>query len=97
MANETQKSIFKKVISVNDQSGDLKTQYSIDLSPWDSSLMDGYVPGSQVHKGYSCKIATLKPNKKFPKSRVDIDPANAELRKAIEDMYKEFDKVNKAK
>ena len=88
-------SIYKKSIQVQDASDELKVQYSIDLSPWDSSKIEGYKEGSEIKKGYSCKIATLKPNKKYSKARIDIDPANIELRTAIREMYEAFDKVTK--
>ena len=87
------KSIFQRTVSVADASGDLKAQFSLDLTPWDMSEMEGYTPREGVvpKKGHSCKISTLKPNKKYPKSRIDIDPSNKEFRDALRDMYKAYD------
>jgi hypothetical protein len=90
---ETQNSLFKETIQENDKSGELKVQVTIDLSEYDTSTMDGYKAGSKVYRGYTCKIATLKPNKAHPRSRVDIDPSNKEVRKAILDMYATYDKL----
>ncbi len=91
------KSVFQEVIIIKDNSGELKTQYTVDLTPWDQSEMEGYTPREGVAplKGYSCSIRTLKVNKKFPKSRIDVDPANKELRKAISDMYAKYDELTK--
>ena len=93
MVNET--SIYKKVVTIPDNSGEMKVQVTIDLTPWDSSKMESYKEGSPVLKGHSCCIRTLKPNKKFPKARVDIDPSNKELRQALSEMYLAYDKVKK--
>ena len=92
MENKTQ-SIYKKVVSEQDKQDELKTQVTIDLTPWDSSKMDGYVEGSPVLKGFTCKFATLKPNKKYPKSAVYFDPANSDVRNALSEMYSAYDKA----
>lgn len=84
-------SLFKRVIQTNDKSGELKNQFTIDLTSYDTSKMPGYKEGRKVAKGFSCRLSTIKVNKAHPKSRIDIDPANKEIRKAIEDMYKTFD------
>lgn len=93
MVSSDNDSLYKKIVSVNDSSGELKFQATVDLTEWDTSKMSGYQQGDRVLKGYTCKIATLKPNKPKPKGRIDIDPSNQELRKAISDMYLAFDKL----
>lgn len=86
-------SVFKETIQENDKSGELKVQVTIDLTEYDTSKMEGYKAGSKIYRGYSCKIATLKPNKAHPRGRVDIDPSNKEIKKAIFEMYANYEKI----
>lgn len=86
-------SLYKEVVSEDDSSGELKVQFTIDLTEYDTSMMDGYVAGSKVYKGFTCKLATLKPNKTRPRSRIDIDPSNKKIRDAIFNMYSAYDKL----
>ena len=84
-----------KVITILDNSEEMKTQYTVVLTPWDTSEMDNFKEGDRVLKGFSCAIKTLKPLKKYPKGRVDIDPSNQDLRNALKDMYAKYDEVVK--
>lgn len=95
MVEQTQNdnSLFRRVITEEDSSGELKSQVSIDLTKYDTSKMSTFKEGDKVYTGFTCKIATLKPLKKFPRARIDINPANKELRDAIMAMYAAFDKV----
>lgn len=91
--NQQKKSIFKQVVHQNDNSGELKMQFTIDLTSYDTSEMQGYKEGSPVYKGFTCKLATLKPMKQHPRGRIDIDPSNEEVRQAIMKMYQNYDKI----
>ena len=94
MENQKTDELFKKIVSVDGVDGTLKVQHTIELSFWDQAKMEGYTPGRYPPKtGYSCMISTLKPDKKYPKSRIDIDPSNMALRQAIADMYDKFDQI----
>ncbi len=95
MAENEQVSIYKKVIPVNDGTGELKIQYTIDLTPWDTSKMDTFKEGDVVRTGHSFCIKTLKPNKKYPRQRVDIDPSDKDFRKAMQEMYAKYDETIK--
>lgn len=88
-------SFFRKVIVETNSQGDLKTQYLVDLSSYDTSKMPNFKEGMVIYKGYTCQISTLKPSKSFPKNRIDIDPANKELRMAIMTMYDTYDRLIK--
>lgn len=88
------KSVFKQVVQEGDVSGELKVQFTIDLTRYDTSKMDGYKQGDKVYKGYTCKLATLKPMKQHPRGRIDIDPSNDEIRTAIMKMYDAYDKAS---
>ena len=39
-------SVFRKVIDEKNSADEMKKQVSIDVSPWDTSQMDGYVEGN---------------------------------------------------
>lgn len=86
-------SLFKQIVQENDSSGELKTQFTIDLTEYDTSTMPGYREGNKVYKGFTCKLATLKPLKAHPRGRIDIDPSNEKIRKAILSMYSAYDKL----
>lgn len=90
-------SLYKEVVTDEDNSGELKSQFTIDLTEYDTSKMVGYKAGDRVYKGYTCKIAMLKINKPKPRSRVDIDPSNVEIRRAIMNMYSAYDKLVSSK
>lgn len=83
---------FHRVVREDDKQGNLKMELSVVLSTYDTSKMEGYIEGSKAYKGFTCAIATLKPNKQHPKSRIDIDPSNEDIRKAIFEMYSYYDK-----
>lgn len=90
---ETQDSLFKEVVIRNNSSGELKTQTTVELNSYDSSTMPNYKQGSKVYTGYTCKIATLKPDKDNPRNRIDIDPTDKDVRNAIFKMYEAVDKL----
>ena len=98
MTNETfeenEKALFKRVVKDENKSGELKTQFTILLTTYDTSKMANYEEGQKVYKGFTCKIATLKPSRTHPRARVDIDPSNKYIRDAIFEMYQEYDKLN---
>ncbi len=94
MINDKQiESAFRKIISKNNSYDELQVQITIDMTKWDTSKMEGYVAGKPVKTGYSTKISTLKPNKKFPRAQIHIDPSDKDVRKAILDMYAAHDKL----
>lgn len=91
--NSDDKSVFKEVVQDSDNSGELKVQFTIDLTRYDTSKMVGFKEGDKIYTGYTCKLATLKPMKAHPRGRIDIDPSNNEIRTAIMKMYASYDKA----
>ena len=88
---ERKKSAYRKVIVETTQSGDLKKQTTIDLSPWEFDSSDG---GKAV-SGFTCQIRVLKLGNKPKTSYVNFDPFNREIREALLDMYKQADKLKR--
>jgi hypothetical protein len=97
METENKKEIplFNRTIKDDDVFGNLKTQFTIELTEYDTSKMKGYKEGSKVFKGYTCKLATLKPNRKNPINRIDINPSNRFIRDAILSMYLAYEELIK--
>ena len=80
-----QKSVYKKVIPEVLDSGELKRQTTIDLSPWEM--------GDKT--GFTCQIRVIKLGNKPRTSFINIDPFNKEVREALTEMYKQADKLKR--
>lgn len=96
MSNQ-EEPLFKEVVVENDSSGEMKTQFTIELNQYDTSKMPGYVEGQRIYKGYTVKFATLKPNKPRPRSRIDFDPTNESIRNAILELFAKVDQLKEEK
>lgn len=85
------KSVFKEVIDEFRNSGDLKRQTIIDLSDWffdaDSET------GQEAMSGHTCQVKVLKLGARPKTSFINFDPANKDIRIALEKMYKVFDNL----
>lgn len=88
-------SLFKKVITKNNDAEELKLQVVINMTEYDTSSSKDFIEGGKVFRGYTTMISTLKPNNNKVKARIDINPADQELRAAINEMYSAYDKIIK--
>ena len=95
MPEKKSDSIFKRLIDVKNDAGNLKKQITIDLSPYDTSKMKDFKEGDKVYTGHTCQIRVCKFGQNAKESWVNIDPVDVNVRKAIEEMYSVFDKFKK--
>ena len=88
MANDI---IFQKVVDVKSAGGNLKRQYSLLVTPW--SFEADAEKNTPAVSGHTCKISVMKLGLKPSNSFINIDPADKNLRDALAEMYKEYDKA----
>lgn len=84
-------SLFNRKIQITSKRGDLKGVFSIDISPWEFKQNDG-----SVNSGFTARLGMAKlpsGDSKGSNAFINIDPSNQDIRSAISEMYKEFDKV----
>lgn len=87
---KTTEPIFKKVIEKNSESYGLQEQIIVQVQPWE---FKNEVSGN-VSKGHTLSISKLKLGGVVPKkSFVFLDPANKELRQAINEAYDTYDAI----
>ncbi len=79
------KSAYRKTLDVRSPSGNLKAQYTLDLSPWEMG----------DRKGHTCQLRVLKLGEKPSNKFVNFDPFNKEFRLMLKEMYAEADKLEK--
>lgn len=89
------KFVYHQVVDVKRNSGDLKQQITIDVSPYDTSEMEGYKEGQQVYKGLTCRISVTKFGTNPKSSFINFDPTDVNIEKAIKQMYDEVHKSSK--
>lgn len=95
--NKKSDSVFNAVIDKESNSGDVLKRTIIDLSPYDTSQMEGYKEGDAVYTGYTCQIRVQKLVGKGSRAFVNIDPSDKQIRKALSDMYAKFDELTNSK
>lgn len=87
--------ILREVHTVLTPQQELKTQTTFEVGKWDTSKMDGFKEGDRVLTGYNLSIRTLKPDKKFPRQRVDIDIGDEKVRALLLKAIKSYEQAVK--
>jgi hypothetical protein len=93
--NKQTESIFKEVYTKENSLGEFKAQFTFEVSPWDTSTMEGHKSGDKVLTGYSLSIKTLKPDKKYPRQRVDLDITDDNVRALLVKAIKAYESTLK--
>lgn len=86
-------SIYRKVLSENMKSGDIKRQIIVDLSPWEIKADES--TNQPAMSGYTCQLKVVRFGFKPKTSYINFDPLNKDIREALAEMYAEADKLKK--
>lgn len=81
--------IFSKRVELRNDKGNLQGEFSFDLSPWEFGGKKGYT--------IQLRLAKLPfGDRKGSNTFINIDPSNADVRKALKECYEAYDKAVKS-
>lgn len=89
MVDKQQKSIYHKSIEKRSSAGNLTGIFVVDVSPWSMTVKET----GKLLAGHTMLISVQKLGQNPKLSRINIDPANKELKEALLEAYEAFENI----